>query len=207
MTQQEKTTRIQLRVTDETKQTWEDTADEEGFGSLAAMIRTAVNKQYFTSEYPEQGTPEAVNVDLSNIEQQLDSLSSKVNSIYRQMDDIKDDPEPTGLGDVLQEVEDDLMEILPTVTHPSEMPYRAELNYDQDRWDIAAEGGFIDDIILALPHGEYDIRATIDAMKANTPVTEILNENGAQVCWAVEFDSDFYEREQDVWDKWEGDDE
>jgi len=195
MTQQEKTTRIQLRVTDETKQTWEATADEEGYGSLAAMVRTAVNKQYFTSDYPEQGSIEGVEVDLTNVEQQLSTLNDKVNHIERVLDALRDEPEQSGLGEELQEVEDDLMDILPTVTHPSELPTRTEIDYEQDRYDIAAQGGFIDDIIEALSHGEFDIRATIDAMKEDTPVTEVLGDTGTQVCWAVEFESDFYQRD------------
>jgi hypothetical protein len=81
------------------------------------------------------------------------------------------------------------MDIMPTVQHPEQLPKRVEIDYEQERYEIAAEGGFVDDVVEATGHGEFDIRKAVSAMAEGIQnVVEVQAETGTQVCWATEYD-------------------
>jgi hypothetical protein len=202
MTQdQNKTKRVAVRMTPEKKQRWEEAAEEHGFGSIAAMIRKAVRDQYIddTPTFPDSGDAEAVQVDLSAVENQLSTLNNRMREVENTLDrmnqpDSTDDVDTSGLGDVLDELEAKLYDLLPQVAHPSELPpYRDVSHIDGE--ERIRQGGYLDDMISILDYGQFDIRTNLDYLvQTEDEVVEVdLHDEGTQYCIALDYDGgDYY---------------
>lgn len=161
--------RITIRVTPETKADWENAIEESQYASLAGGIRAAMHSKFLAENDGRSEPVDKMSVDLVPIQNQLDTVLERIDKLDERVEEIGPTPEEYKVPEMANIMEGAMMR----TTDPDELPSLMESTKASDPQEEAAVIGTISAWADYFDTPEEDVEEALDMVTEEVDVGRV----------------------------------
>lgn len=161
--------KIMIRVTPETKADWQAKIEESQYSSLAGGIRAAMHSKFIADNDGRAAPAGDADVDLTPLQNQLDTVLERLDRLDERVEEIGPTPEEYDVPEMANIMEGSMMR----TTDPDELPSLMESTKASDAQEEAAVIGTISAWADYFDTPEEDVEEALDMVAEEVDVGRV----------------------------------